>query len=256
VIELDGVTFAYDAPLLDRVSLRVAPGELVGVLGPNGAGKSTLAGLALGLLAPQSGVVRVGGDDLRSLTRREVARRIAALLQEELAAFPMSVAECVLLGRVAHLPAHGFERAEDLEAAAAAMREVGVNALAGRMLHALSGGERRRVLLARALAQATRALVLDEPAANLDLAHQLDVFSVLRARARAGVAVLMTIHDLNLAAHHCDRVALLGGGSLAIGPPAEVLTPEQLRTVFGVEIEVGRAASGATFYVASALTRR
>jgi iron complex transport system ATP-binding protein len=257
VIELDAVSFGYGGrPIVAALSLRVAAGELCGVLGPNGAGKSTLARLALGLLPPQGGSVRLGGAAIAPLSRREIAHRVAALLQEETAAFPMTVKECVLLGRVAHLPAHGFEAEADLVAADTAMREVGVHELGDRMLHALSGGERRRVLLARTLAQGAPALVLDEPAANLDLAHQLELFAVLRARAHAGSAVLVTIHDLNLAARWCDRVVLLGGGAPAIGTPAEVLTPARLREVFGVEIELARTASGTPVYVAAALTPR
>jgi iron complex transport system ATP-binding protein len=257
VIELDAVSFAYGSrSILAGLSLRVAAGELCGVLGPNGAGKSTLARLALGLLTPTSGTVRLGGGEIGSLTRRQIALRVAALLQEESAAFPMTVKECVLLGRVAHLAAHGFEAESDLAAADAAMREVGVAQLADRVLHALSGGERRRVLLARTLAQAAPALVLDEPAANLDLAHQLELFAVLRARARAGSAVLVTIHDLNLAARWCDRVVLLGGTAPAIGAPADVLTPARLREVFGVEIELARTGSGTAVYVAAPLTPR
>jgi len=259
MIELSGVTFAYDSlPVLADTNLHVLPGELVGVLGPNGAGKSTLVRLALGLLSPTKGSVRVGGADLATLPRREIARRVAALVQDEADGFPMTVKECVLLGRVAHLPPHGFEAAADLRAAQAAMDEVGVTALTDRMLHAISGGERRRVLLARALAQAAPALVLDEPVANLDLAHQLELFALLRARATAGSAVLVTIHDLNLAAQNCDRIVLVEGGgrSPAIGTPVEILTPAKIGAVFGVEIEIGETKAGVSFYVATGVTRR
>ena len=259
MIELCGVSFSYDdRAVLHDVDLRVGAGELVGVLGPNGAGKSTLVRLALGLLAPTKGSVHVGGADLATLPRREIARRVAALVQDESDGFPMTVKECVLLGRVAHLPSHGFEGAEDLRAAQAAMDEVGVTALADRMLHAVSGGERRRVLFARALAQAAPALVLDEPVANLDLAHQLELFALLRLRATAGTAVLVTIHDLNLAARHCDRIVLVEGQGRppSIGTPAEILTPQKLGAAFGVEIEIGHTAAGVPFYVATGATRR
>jgi iron complex transport system ATP-binding protein len=255
MIHLEGVSFGWDGrALFDALSLQVGAGEIVGVLGPNGAGKSTLARLALGLLVPSAGSVRIGDLAIASADRRAIARRVAALLQEETAAFPMTVKECVLLGRLAHLPAHGFESPADLAAADAAMREVKVHALAERMLHALSGGERRRVLLARTLAQAAPALVLDEPAANLDLAHQLELFDVLRKKAKGGSAVLVTIHDLNLAARSCDRVVLLDGkGPPSIGTPDEVLTPGRLRAAFDVEIEQARTASGQPFYVARPL---
>jgi iron complex transport system ATP-binding protein len=251
MIELSGVTFGYgDRMILANLSLAVGRGELLGVLGPNGAGKSTLARLTLGLLSPRSGIVRLGGEAIAGRGRREIARRAAALLQEETAAFPMTAKECVLLGRVAHLHAHGFETRTDLAAAEDAMDKVGVRDLAERLLHELSGGERRRVLLARAFAQGAPALVLDEPAANLDLHHQLELFVRLRERAAAGAAILVTIHDLNLAARFCDRIALLDGrGHATIGVPDEVLTVERLRDAFGVELERGRTAGGLTYYV-------
>jgi iron complex transport system ATP-binding protein len=251
LIEIADVSFGFGArTILERVSLSIAGGEMVGVLGPNGAGKSTLARIALGLLTPRAGSVRIAGEPLAGRGRRSIARRVAALLQDETAAFPMTVKECVLLGRVAHLPAHGFEAPNDLAAADAAMQMVGVRELAERMLHELSGGERRRVLLARTFAQGAPALVLDEPAANLDLHQQLELFARLRERAAFGDAILVTIHDLNLAARFCDRIALLDGrGGLTIGTAEVVLTIDRLRDVFGVELERGRTAGGVTYYV-------
>ncbi len=258
MIELADVGFGYDGgAVLDGVRLLVAPGELVGVLGPNGSGKSTLLRLALGLLAPQRGAVRIGGTPLASLSQREIARRVAAMLQDEIAGFPMSVKDCVLLGRIAHLPTLGFEAEADLRAAEAAMAEVGVLGLADRTLGTLSGGERRRVLLARAFAQGAPALVLDEPAASLDLAHQLELFDHLRARANAGSAILVSVHDLNLAARSCHRVIVLQGpGAAVVGPPAEILTVERIRRVFSVEVEQARTLGGEPYFVALRATRR
>ncbi len=257
MIELRGISFGYAGPLLAEVSLRVGAGEVVAVIGPNGAGKSTLVRLALGLLAPQRGIVLVGGDDVSALPRREIARRVAAMIQEEPQGFPISVRAAVLLGRLAHLPPHGFEAPADHAAADAAMAEVGVATLAARSVHTLSSGERRRVQLARAFAQGAPALVLDEPAANLDLAHQLELFALLRARAAAGGAILVTVHDLNLAAR-CDRVVLLDGAGAAptIGAPADVLAPERLARAFGVELERGVTADGVLSFVPVRLSRR
>jgi iron complex transport system ATP-binding protein len=261
MITLADVAFSYDErAIFESLTLEVRAGELVGVLGPNGAGKSTLARLALGLVAPSRGRVQVDGADLATLDRRAVARRVAAMLQEDTQSFPISARDCVLLGRLPHLPPHGFESSADLAAAEAAMSEVGVIGLATRALHTLSSGERRRVLLARTLAQGAPNLVLDEPAANLDLSHQLGLFALLRARAVAGAAVLVTVHDLNLAIRFCDRVALIGGGSrghgaAAIGAPAEVLTTARVREVFGVEIEPGRTHDGIAYVVATRVSR-
>jgi iron complex transport system ATP-binding protein len=257
MIVFTDVAFSYDGrAVFDALSLRVNAGEVLGVLGPNGAGKSTLARLALGLLTPARGQLRIDDAELSTLSRREVARRVAAMLPEEAQGFPMSVRDCVLLGRLPHLPAHGFEAAADLAAAEAAMNEVGVRELAERALHTLSSGERRRVLLARALAQGAATLVLDEPAANLDLSHQLELFTLLRARARDGAAILVTVHDLNLALRYCDRVALLDrGGAASIGAPAEVLTTARVRAVFGVDAELGRSADGVAYVIATRATR-
>jgi iron complex transport system ATP-binding protein len=240
MIACQKVSFGYGRPLLVDVDLTLARGELLGILGPNGAGKSTLARLLLGLVPPQSGHVTVDGRELSSLSPRERARLVAAVLQDEPLEFPFTALEVVLMGRRARLGALGFERAADLAAAERAMRETGVLDLAARPLVELSGGERKRVLLARALAQDTPALVLDEPAAALDVRHQLELFALLETRRQAGAAVAVVVHDLNLAARWCTRIALLTAGAPSIvGAVAEVLTEARLRAAFGVEVAVG-----------------
>jgi iron complex transport system ATP-binding protein len=240
MIAAEHVSFGYGRPLIVDVSLEVARGEVFGILGANGAGKSTLARLLLGLVAPAAGRVTIDGRALASLPPRERARLVAAVLQDEPLEFPFTALEVVLMGRRARLGPFGFEADADLAAADAAMRDTGVVELAARPMSELSGGERRRVLIARALAQETPALVLDEPAAALDVRHQLELFDLLDARKRAGAAVVVVVHDLNLAAQWCDRVALLGAGTPAIvGPVDEVLTEARLRAAFGVEVAVG-----------------
>jgi iron complex transport system ATP-binding protein len=240
MIRCRDVGFAYGPPLLTAVDLEVARGELLAIVGPNGAGKSTLARLLLGLLLPQSGRVTVDDRDLSTVSPRERARLVAAVLQDEPLEFPFTALEVVLMGRSARLGAFGFERADDLAAAERAMRDTGVLPLAARPLTELSGGERKRVLLARALAQDTPALILDEPAAALDIRHQLELFALLDARRRAGAAVAVVVHDLNLAVTFATRIALVSAGLPAVvGPVDEVLTPARLRPVFGVDIAVG-----------------
>jgi iron complex transport system ATP-binding protein len=234
------LTFGYGRPLLVDVDLDVARGELVGILGANGAGKSTLARLLLGLLPPEAGHVTVDDRELSSLPPRERARLVAAVLQDEPLEFPFTALEVVLMGRRARLGPFGFEAAADVAAAEQAMRDTGVLDLAARPMSELSGGERKRVLLARALAQETPALILDEPAAALDVRHQLELFALLDARRKAGAAVVVVVHDLNLAAQWCDRVALLTAGAPAIvGRVDEVLTEARLRAAFGVEVAIG-----------------
>jgi iron complex transport system ATP-binding protein len=234
------LSFGYGRPLIVDVDLDVARGELVGILGANGAGKSTLARLLLGLARPAAGQVSIDERDLSSLPPRERARLVAAVLQDEPLEFPFTALEVVLMGRRARLGPFGFEADADLAAAEQAMRDTGVLDLASRPLSELSGGERKRVLLARALAQQTPALILDEPAAALDVRHQLELFELLAARTRAGAAVVVVVHDLNLAAQWCDRVALLTAGAPAVvGRVDEVLTEARLRSAFGVEVAIG-----------------
>ena len=234
------VSFGYGRPLVADLDLDVARGELVGILGANGAGKSTLARLLLGLLRPAVGQIAIDGRDLLHVAPRERARLVAAVLQDEPLEFPFTALEVVLMGRRARLGPFGFEADADLAAAERAMRDTGVVDLAARPMSELSGGERKRVLLARALAQETPALILDEPAAALDVRHQLELFELLAARKRAGAAVVVVVHDLNLAAQWCDRVALLVAGAPAVvGGVDDVLTEARLRAAFGVEVAIG-----------------
>jgi iron complex transport system ATP-binding protein len=241
VIALHAVSFGYDERMvIDDLTLDVPEGRFLGLIGPNGAGKSTVVKLALGLIKPSRGRVTVDGDDAASVPRREFARRVAAVTQEEALEFPFTALEVVLMGRIAHLGPLGFERPADLEAARAAMGETGVAHLADRPLHALSGGERKRVLLARALAQDARALVLDEPAAALDIHHQVAIFDLLAERHRKGATVIVVVHDLNLAAAYCEQLLLVRAGAPAeLGTVEEILTYRRVKEVFGVEVYVG-----------------
>jgi iron complex transport system ATP-binding protein len=244
MVVFDGVSFAYPGgpPILDGLSLTIPRGQLVGVIGPNGAGKSTLVRLVLGLLRPTRGRVLLGGDgcDVATLPRREAARLVAAVTQEEALEFPFSAREVVMLGRTARLGPLGLERAADRAAAERAMEETGVAHLADRLLYTLSGGERKRVFLARALAQEPELLVLDEPAAALDIHHQIAIFDLLRARHERGVTVLVVVHDLNLAAQYCERLLLVRAGRpVADGTVEEILTYRQVREAFDIDVYVG-----------------
>jgi ABC-type cobalamin/Fe3+-siderophores transport system ATPase subunit len=240
------LTFGYGArPILRGVSVAVGAGELVALCGPNGAGKTTLLRLLLGLLAPASGEVRLGGAPLTSLTRREIARRAALLVQDPPADLPLTVREAVALGRLPHLARFQPLSAADEAAIDRALAATDVAGLAPRPVAELSGGERHRVHLARALAQEAPCLLLDEPVGGLDVAHQLVAVDLLRAMADAGRGILVALHDLSLAARGCDRIVLLADGGVAgEGPPAEVLIPEALARVFSVRAEVVPDAAG------------
>lgn len=231
--------------ILSGVSFAVEAGELLTLAGPNGAGKTSLLRLASRVAQPSAGRVRVGGRDVAALTRRELAREVAVVPQDVTLAFPFRAGEVVLMGRAPHLGLLGFETAKDVTIAREAMERVGVDHLADRSVLELSGGERQLLLLARALAQEAKVLLLDEPTSHLDLRHRVTVLEQVRAFVAEGRAALVVSHDLGVATGSADRLALLEGGRLvALGTAAEVVRPETLRAVFGVEAHVIEAPGG------------
>lgn len=222
--------------ILDEVNLVARPGEMLGLLGPNGAGKTTLLRTLSALEAPAGGEVLYDGRSAENLGRRQMGRSVAYLAQSGNIHWPLKVEHVVALGR---LP-HDHNPQKDAAAIARAMAAAEVGNLVGRTTGTLSGGERMRVLLARALAVEARVLLADEPVAALDPYHQLHVMELLAAQARAGVTVVVVLHDLTLAARFCHHVALAHQGHLAaIGTPEDVLTAERLRAIYNIEIESG-----------------
>jgi iron complex transport system ATP-binding protein len=246
VLAFTGVGVAVGSrQILCDVTLALRAGEVLTLAGPNGAGKTTLFRVASRVLAPQAGSVSLFGRPLASFSRRELARSLAVVPQDATFAFPFRAGEIVLMGRSPHLGALGFETRDDLERARAAMTRVGIEHLADRSVLELSGGERQLVLLARALAQDPRVLLLDEPTAHLDLRHRVEVARLVRELAKDGRSALVVSHDLGLAARSGDRIALLRAGELrALGTPREVLTRENLRAVFDVEAEILETRDG------------
>ena len=239
-IRVEAVTFAYgsDAVLRD-VSCTIGRGEFVGIIGPNGSGKSTLLRLMSGYLRPARGQVAIDGRPVERLSRAALGRLIGVVPQDTLVALPFTVMEMVLLGRTPHGAGFAFEDEHDLAAARRAMERTDTVALAGRRVTELSGGERQRVILARALAQEPRILLLDEPAAFLDIRHEVEMYDLLRDLQREGMTVVSVLHDLNIAALYCDRLVLLAGGQVArAGTPAEVVTYQMLTEVYGTEVYV------------------
>jgi len=265
-LRAEDVAFSYGGrDVLGGVSLALERRELVGVLGPNGSGKTTLVRCLMGFLAPRRGRVTLGGRDVAAWPRRQLARHLAVVPQEMPTDFPLLVRELVLLGRVPHLPPRGlgFESARDRGVAEAALADAALTELADRPLHQLSGGELRRAFIARALAQETPILLLDEPTSSLDLRHQLGILELLRRRARGGAAVLVVLHDLNLAAAYCDRIVVLAQGRVAAaGPPTAALDPAILSDVYGVDLRAlddaggDRAAPGRVLIPSARATRR
>jgi len=248
--EFRNVSFAYPqteerrkrAFALADVSVEIAPGEIVGVIGPNSSGKTTLIRLLTRVLEPASGEIRLEGAPVRSLSRTELARRVAVVPQGILPEFPFTVGELVLMGRYPHDPSRYFESPRDRAVAREAMEATSVLELADMPLEHLSGGERQRAVIARALAQEPRLLVLDEPTAHLDLRYQVEAAALLRRLNRErGTTVLLVSHDLNLAAEVCDRLLLLNEGRVAaLGAPEAVLDEALLASVFGCAVVVDK----------------
>ncbi len=237
IVELDDIHAEYRGrEVLHGISLRIAGGERVALVGPNGAGKSTLLRLVAGTLAPRSGRVRLRGDDIARLERREVATRLAVVPQLATMPFAATVEQVVALGRLPHEPFRG-PREADRVAVAAAIERVGVVALLGRDARELSLGERQLVLIAMAVAQAAPVLLLDEPTVHLDLRHRVEAMELLRdLNERDGTTVMAVLHDLHLAARFFPRVVLVDRGAVvADGPPETVLSSERLRAVFGID---------------------
>jgi iron complex transport system ATP-binding protein len=226
--------------VLDDVSFDVERGTIVGVLGPNGSGKTTLVRILAGMLRPDSGRVLLDGASVADLPRRELARRVALVPQETQTTFDFSVIDIVLMGRYPHLGPFELERPADLEIARNALRATGTETLESRAFATLSGGEKQRVIIAAALAQASDMLLLDEPTTALDIGYQFEIAALLkRLNADHGTTMVVSTHDLNLAAALCERVVLIkSGGVIAHGPTAATLTAHNIRLLYDVDADV------------------
>ena len=242
-LSLANVSFSYPGtPVFEGLDLTVGAGEFTAVLGPNGCGKTTLVRLASRVVAAGSGTVSLGGDDVAGLTPREIARRLAVVPQEEAGIFAFSVGEVVLMGRTPWAGAFGFETDKDRRIAMDALSAVDAADFVERDVREISGGEWQRVLIARALAQRTGFLVLDEPTSHLDLRYRVATLRLLaELREREGLTVLVISHDINLTVRFAERVVLLGArGVAADGRPDEVLLPDVLSDVYGTTVVVRR----------------
>jgi len=236
------LSFAYGrgAPAVDDVSLSIASGAIVGLIGPNGSGKTTLVRLLNGTLTPARGSVTLDGVPLATLSRRALARRIAVVPQETQVTFDFTALEIVLMGRYAHLGPFTLEGPDDMSHARQALESTGTAALEARQFATLSGGEKQRVVIASALAQSSDILLLDEPTTALDIGFQWEIAALLgRLNVEHGTTIVVSTHDLNLAAMLCTELVLMKAGRvLATGPTRDVLTAPNIRELYGIDAEV------------------
>ena len=257
-ILVDQIVCRYDAiPALDGVSLTVARGEMCGIIGPNGSGKTTLLRAIHGILSPERGTVLLEGRPVAEMSPRQVAALAGAVPQRAGRGFGFTVYEIVSMGRAPHLSPLAAETPADVETVHKSMAQTGVQHLARRPVDSLSGGEFQRVLIARALAQDPRVLLLDEPTAHLDLRYQMEIMDLLSALRRSGLALVAAVHDVNLASLFCDRLVLLSAGRVAaLGTPEEVLQAPTLETVYGIPVTVTTdPATGRPHVIASGAGR-
>ena len=231
-------------------TLSLPPGRLVALVGPNGSGKTTLLRLLGGLWRPTEGGVFWGGRDLQTIPRRELARRVAFTPQDTHLSFAFTVRDVVAMGRHPHLGRFEREGGRDRRAVEEAIGRADVGHLADRLITELSGGERQRVLIARSLATEADTILLDEPTANLDIAHALGVLDLCRKLAGEGKSVALAIHDLNLAARYATEIVLVNEGRVVTaGGPEEVLSDVAIREVFGVQTERAVGPDGSTAFL-------
>jgi iron complex transport system ATP-binding protein len=248
ILQARSVTVRYrpNRPLaLNGVDCEVSAGELVAVVGPNGSGKTTLLRALLGLVPLERGEARVDGRPVAEWPRRLLAQTIGVIGQQEESVFPLTVAETVMLGRYAYLGPLSAPGAADRATVHTALARCDILGLADRPVDSLSGGEWKRVRIARALAQEPRALVLDEPTSSLDVRHEMELFELVHQLVKTGLGGLVITHHLNLAARFADRILLLAGGAVvASGPPAQVLTRETVSRVFEWPVAVMNWSDG------------
>lgn len=237
-LEMQDVWLGYNhKPVLKGISLQVTPGEMVGLIGPNGSGKSTLIKALSRVISPISGKILIGGKYITDIPRRELARLLGVVPQMPLLPSAFTAFEIVLMGRNPHLGLFQFEGPGELAITWRAMERTATHSLAQRRVGELSGGEIQCLLIARVLAQETKAILLDEPTANLDIGRQVEILNLIKKLcSESNLTVLAALHDLNLASQYCDRVVLINEGRIhAEGTPSEVITNHNISEVYGAE---------------------
>lgn len=233
-LETKGITYSIDGKIIiDGIDMSVKEGELVGIVGPNGCGKSTLLKNIYKVFTPDSGAAFIDGEDLSKLSNRKTAKKMSVMQQENIVDFDMTVYDMVMLGRFAHQKLFSGSSEEDREIVSEYIREVGLSGYENRHFLSLSGGEKQRTLLARALSQKASLILLDEPTNHLDIGYQYQIMNILK---RQRLTILCCVHDLNIAAAYCDRIILMKNKKIFdVGSPKEMLTRENIKALFDID---------------------
>ncbi|NLN86241.1 MAG: heme ABC transporter ATP-binding protein [Syntrophomonadaceae bacterium] len=252
IFDILGITCTYGAtPVLQDASLQIHTSDMVGIVGPNGSGKSTLLRAMSRVLQPLHGKVMLEEEDIYKVPATQIAKKMAVVVQEQSLSFPFTVRDLIMMGRIPHMKRFASEGRLDIGIVEQAMDLTDTTRLADRQVNELSGGEKQRVLLARALAQEPKILLLDEPTSYLDLNYQIEIMQLLaKLRRQYGITIIMVLHDLNLASRYCDYLVLIKQGTIhAIGPPQHVITADMIKDVYGCEIKVEQFDLAAPPYI-------
>jgi len=236
-LRVDNLDYSImDKSIIRDISLNIDEGEFIGLIGPNGCGKSTLLKNIYKVYKPDQGTVYIDGDDIGKIGGKETAKKMSVMVQENNVEFDIDVLDMVMLGRYAYKKLFSDSTKEDMEITRKALDAVGMRGYENRSFFSLSGGEKQRALIARALTQQARLIILDEPTNHLDIGYQYQVMSILKKQA---VTVFASVHDLNIALYYCDRVILMDQGEIvARGKPDQVITSEMVRRVFNINARV------------------
>ena len=237
-LDIEDLCFSYrDKPVLDGITLNIVPGEVIGIIGPNGCGKTTLLKHLNRNLDPNAGRVLLGGADIEEMKKSEIARHIAVVPQSNEINFSFTVRDIVTMGRMPFLERFQGESSSDLNKVEDAMKKANISDFADRYINTMSGGERQRVIIARALAQTPEIILLDEPTLHLDISNQFDVLDLVKKLSdEDGLTVVIVSHDLSMVVRYCDRIVMLKDQKIfAVGEPEEVLTPDNMKEIFNVD---------------------
>ncbi|MCD6537100.1 heme ABC transporter ATP-binding protein [Candidatus Bathyarchaeota archaeon] len=251
-LKVENVSFYYGARrILENIRFSAEKGDFIGIIGPNGSGKTTLLRIINNLLKPTGGAVFLDGREISKMKEKEIAKRISSVPQNPTVNFDFSVWDIVMMGRYPHLGRLSIEDERDEEIVSRCMKLTNVLHLANRSITEVSGGELQRILIARALAQEAKILLLDEPTSNLDINYQIEIMDLLRdLTLKKGITVICTMHDLNLATRYCEMLILLSNGRIrAIGRPEEVVTRDNIKETFGIDVLVEENPATNSIYV-------